>query len=173
MKGLIRTKISLFLLLTLCVQSAFGSPLIFKVSKKINSKEFVELGTFDATKYSKIRVFIKVSAPEGSKPISKEAAQTELAYAKSRFDRAEKLFSSGNISRMDYDIAANALKDAQAALDSSFSAHIVGVIDNAEIPVLIVDQNNIDNSIVIEVPPSTVRVIAQGKGTVSFYAWGI
>ncbi|MGB7201457.1 MAG: hypothetical protein WBD16_04220 [Pyrinomonadaceae bacterium] len=173
MKGLMKTKIRLFLLLLFCVQTAFGSPLIFKVSKKIDSKDFIELGNFDASKYSRIRVFVKVTTPDGSRPISKETAQTELAYAKSQEHRAQKLFSSGDISRLDYEKAAEALRDAQAALDNAFSAQIVGVVDAEEIPVLVIDQKNIANSMVVDVPPSLIRIKVQGKGTVTFYAWGM
>lgn len=48
-----------FLLIFISVFNSFGSPLVFKVAKDIDSKsEFVELGVFDATKYKQIRIRI-------------------------------------------------------------------------------------------------------------------
>ena len=173
MKGLIRITISLCLLLTFCFQSTFGSPLVFKVAKNVDSKDFGELGSFDATKYSRIRVFVRVTTSDGSRPISKKEAQVQLAYARAGHSRAETLFSSGDISRRDYDVAAKALKDLQAALDNSFSARIVGDVGGIEIPLLTIDEKNVDDSIVIDLPTSNVDVKAQGVGLVTFYVWGV
>lgn len=47
--------------------NSFGSPLIFKVSKEINSpRDYVEIATFDATKYKQIRVGVHFKQKEKS-----------------------------------------------------------------------------------------------------------
>ena len=47
-----------FLICFLFVFNSFGSPLIFKAAKTVNSKEFVDLAVFDASRYQSIRVLI-------------------------------------------------------------------------------------------------------------------
>jgi hypothetical protein len=59
-----------FALIFIFAFNSFGSPLIFKITKEINSKnDYVELGTFDALKYKQIRIRItfKPKKPDDSK----------------------------------------------------------------------------------------------------------
>lgn len=152
--------------------TSFASPLVFKVSKNISSKEYIELGSFDASKLRQIRINLKVLTPSGTIPISKESAERELASAKSQFNRTEKLLKDGVVSKGDFDSVTARLNEAQDMVENAFSAEIVGVVDGDEVTVLIIDEKNLRTSIVIDVPPAAVKVKVRGKGSFSFYAWG-
>ena len=50
---------AIFLLLSLLAQNAFASTLVFKVTKDLKTREFVEIGTFNAAKFGRLRIQIK------------------------------------------------------------------------------------------------------------------
>lgn len=158
-------------LVTLFSQVISASPLVFKVSKTVTSREFVELGSFDASKFSRLRVGLKVLTPDGKLPLNKETADLELARARRDFNRTETLFKDGLVSKSEFDSASERFKNAQEMAESSFSAEIVGVVGEEEIHVLSIDQNTLRTSIVIDAPPSLLRIKVKGKGTFSFFAW--
>jgi len=164
--------LSFFLILGFTFQAGLASPLVFRVSKSISSKDFVELGGFDASKFRQIRISLKVLTPSGNLPVSKETAERELAYAKSDFTRTERLFKDGLVSKSNLDSATERLRNAQDMVDSSFSAEIVGVVGEDEVPVLSIDEKSVRTSIVIDTPPNLIRVKVKGNGAFTFIAWG-
>ncbi|MGB7208763.1 MAG: hypothetical protein WBD27_08915 [Pyrinomonadaceae bacterium] len=169
--------LALVLFFVFAVNNAFGSPLIYKVKKEINTSGLVELGNFDATKYKQIRIGIKVVGRDEKPPFSKAVAEIELNAAKRELSRQQQLLEEGLVSRADYDRAADRVKVAQQIFDNADEKiyppiSIFGVENTDEILLAIFDEKNLNRSIVIDSPPPKISIKVSGKGIYSLYVWG-
>lgn len=152
------------------VGSSFGSPLVFKTEKTINSKDFVELGSFDAGKYKSIRVLVANKSYKTSVPI--EYLEAALKAAKLEAERSK----SDRYSPAEKDRAAERLLKAQTEYDSANKIDagiILFSIDGADKFVLDEYFNkSINRSLIIERPPSKIRVYVKGTGNFKLFVWG-
>lgn len=102
----------------------YASPLIFKTTKPIRSKAFIELGSFDATKYKQLRFAVSSKDNTGSYSISIVGLEgTQEIYLADKHEMA-----------------------------------------NSEKP--------FNYSVVIDSPPSQIKVEVIGSGTFNLYVWG-
>jgi hypothetical protein len=159
--------------------SVTASPLIFKATKTLESVGTVELGSFDATRFSQIRVGIIIESTQTSPSSARVAAQARYDLAEKELERARQLLESGEISRSFYDQRKAELDYARAALAETPSERflpgsisILGVVGNDEVSIASFAAPRIGQSIVIDSPPSTVRIRVQGKGKFSVFVWG-
>lgn len=167
----------LVLLFLFCSINSLGSPLIFKIKKEITTEGLIEIGTFDATRYRQIRIGIKAFGRYERPTVSKSVAEIELNAAKRDLERKRQLLEEGNISRSEYDLAADRMKTAQLNYDNAKeniypSATVFGVESGEEIVSAVFDEKSINRSILIDTPPSKISVKVSGKGTYSLYVWG-
>ena len=173
------TKLLLFCCFLLITRQLFASPLIFKATKVITTNDLVELGSFDATKYRQIRIAIKLLVrPHNTVIITKSVALIELNFAKRELRRQLDLFQQGVTSKASYDLSEETLQTAQRNYDNAlenvyFPATIIGLDDGEEIPLGIFEKLNPANSIVIETPPSKIKIQVFGKGTYKLLVWGV
>ena len=166
----------LFLLIFFVTNNILGSPLIFKAKKEVTSEGLVELGTFDATRYKQIRIGIQSSVGK-ILPTSNSTAEIELKAAERELERKVQLLERGEISRSEYDIAADRVKIARLnfknVIEIAFPVvSVFGVESNEEILLAVFGDKTTNRSIVIDTPPSKIRIKVSGKGTYSLYVWG-
>ena len=172
----------LILLVTFAANNSFGSPLIFKVTKEINAKDLIELGSFDATKYRQIRISIKViytsnelstikDTPAYSQLIVKRAelkAKLDNLKLTLKEQHPEVIATQNNIDKINDEIA----KLAAVEVDLTSTVSILGVDIKDEILLSSFTERNLNRSIVIDSPPSKISVKVLGKGTYTLYVWG-
>lgn len=172
-------KIAIVLILIICcfVNNSLGSPLIFKVSKNITSKDLIEIGSFDATRFRQIRFGIKIKSTSTKLPISKIEAEIELNAARRELKRYETLLESGNISRSEYDRVADRARLAQQKYDNAddlvnSTVYILGIEGDEEIIIASLSERETNRSFIIDSPPSKIKVKASGNCIISVYVWG-
>lgn len=167
MTKILATILSLLLISNL----AFGSPLIYKVSKTIASDEITEVGTFDALKYRQIRIGIKVdntAAVSKYYELSKKRQdlETELYSLKSKYtDEHPKVREiKQEISNLDKEIRS---------LGKIYPTILIsGVEGQEQIPLFELRKESLTNTFLIESPPSKISIKVEGKGNYSFFVWG-
>jgi len=158
-------------------ENGFTSPLLFKTTKEVTTTAIVELGSFDSTRFRQLRIVVQLTnKPKARQAISKDSTLTELNASKRELRRSEELLQQGVISRSDYDQSAERLKIAQANYDNALEIvfppiMILGLEGNEEIPLVSFDGESSTNSIVIDSPPSRIRVNVFGKGTYKLFVW--
>lgn len=169
----------LLILLLFFVNNVFSSPLIFKVTKEINTQDLIELGSFDATKYKQIRIGVNFTS------IKSDSIENNSSYAQLVIKRVEliaKLESfrriyneqnptviatSNEIVKVNNDIEN--LAELLKALSQKIE--IVGIEGKDEIPLYSLNGKNTSFSIVLDTPPSKVSIKVKGKGSYSLYVW--
>ena len=169
----------IILLFVFLVNDSLGSPLVFKVTKEIDTRDFIELGSFDATKYRQIRIGIKAIS------IGKEIEETK--YAQLIQKRAELTVKLQNLKAL-YREKHPEVVDTKNQIDkvneeiSEFinlkvektsSVLISGIEGMDEINLFSFDEINLNRSIIIDSPLSKISVKILGKGKYSLYVWGL
>ncbi len=173
-----KRNILLFGIIIFAVIDAFGSPLLFKATKEINSKGLVELGSFDASKYRQIRIGVKTTDRVQTSSTTKNVAEIQLNFAKRELQRSEELLEKGVISSADYNRVKEQVEIAQRNYDNAdeiaYPALIIlGLESLDEILVTSFDEKgNFTRSVVIDSPPSKISVKVSGKGKYMLYVWG-
>jgi hypothetical protein len=172
-------KIILLVLLIICgLTNAISSPLIFKVTKEVNSSGLFELGIFDSVKYRQIRIGIKTIDRVENSPITKAVAEVNLSMAKRESVRGKKLLDDGFISASEYNILSEKVRTAQLDNDNAgemiYPALSVFGLENADAILLTSfdDKGNLNRSFLIDTPPSKISVKVSGKGIYTLYIWG-
>ncbi len=168
--------LNLFLLMVFLTSNILSSPLIFKVKKEITNEGLVELATFDTTRYKQIRIGIQSSVGK-IVYTSNSAAEIELKAAERELERKIQLLEKGEISRSEYDIAVDrrniALSNTQKSAEIVFPPVSVFAVEGGEEILLAVFGGKMTSrSIVIDTPPSKIRIKVSGKNTYSLYVWG-
>ena len=171
-----KTFLILLLLIFFVTNDVLSSPLIFKVKKEITTEGLVELGEFDATRYKQIRIAVKSSV--GSVAVSSNSvAEIELKAAERELERKIQLLEKGEISRSEYDVAADRVRIARLNFRNAPEivfppVSVFGVESNEEILLANFGEKSTNRSIVIDTPPSKIRIKVSAKGTYSLYVWG-
>jgi len=161
-------------LLTICITSnALSSPLIFKIKKEITTEGLVELGTLDTTKYKQIRIGIR----SAGKIKATSAAEIELKAAERELVRKTELLEKGEIALSEYQIAKDrrdiALSNIRNSTEIVFPpVSVFAVENNEEILLTVFGEQSSNRSIIIDSPPSKIRVKVSEKGIYSLYVWG-
>ena len=165
------------ILLTICVFADLGlsSPLVFKVTRTIDTIEYVELGAMDATLSRQIRIGVNITSTKQD-IAGEERAQGELNTAKRELSRNLGLLNEGVISSVTVDESQDRVEAAQRAFDSRLDLaecqlEIVGVVDNEEVILKTLSERVGSRSFVIESPPATIKFKGKGKGKFSVYVW--
>lgn len=160
--------------------TVFSSPLIFKAIKEINTKDLIELGSFDATKYKQIRIGVNfISAKSNS--IENTSAYAQLVAKRAELsakletlkltlkEKHPDVIRTGNeIDKINDEIEklVNSQKEKL-----SQTIEIVGIEGKDEIPLYSFDEKNKSFSIVLDSPPSKISIKAKGEGKYSLYVW--
>jgi len=153
--------------------------LVFRATKVVTTNELAELGTFDATKFSRIRIVVKLlDRSENTVFLVKSEALTELNRTKRDVERQLQLYERGIISKASYDNDLERLQMAQRNYDNALEnifppVTITGIDDGEEIPLGIFEKLRPANSIILEVPPSKIKIQVFGKGTYKLLVWGV
>lgn len=166
--------LSLFVL----ANSGICSPLLFKVTKVIDSPDYIELGVFDATRFRQVRIGINMISTKRGASKAQEFAQFELNAAKRELDRNKQLLNNGIIARSEFDVAQERydaavknLESGGAVIESQFE--VVGVVDSEEVSLFSpLSEKIASRSFVLDTPPGIIRLKAKGKGSFSIYIWG-
>lgn len=168
----------LVLLFIFAANNSFGSPLVFKVIKEVDTKDLTELASFDATKYRQIRI--------GIKAISTNKKIDESKYAQLIQKRAELTAKLQNLKLTLIDKHPSVIA-AQNEIDKTndeieeinslksgkiLNVSIFGVDGKDEILLFNFEEGNINRSIIVDSPPSKITVKVSGKGMYSLYVWG-
>ena len=171
----------LIFLFIFAVNNSFGSPLVFKVTKEIDTKDFIELGSFDATKYRQIRIGIKVVSNDENADIKNTPAYAQLiqrrAELKGKLENLKLSFNERHPEVIKTQNDIDKIEDAIAELNALKSVKTSGVSISAiegkdEIILSGFEEINLNHSIIIDSPPSKIIVKVSGKGTYSLYVWG-
>lgn len=176
-----RKFLSLILLFIFAVNNSFGSPLIFKTTKEIDTKDFIELGSFDATKYRQIRIGIKVVSNDENADMKNSSAYAQLIQKRAELTaklqnlktiykerHPEVLVTQNQIDEINDEIARlNRLSSEKVS-----GVSISGVEGKEEIILFSFEEINLNRSIVIDSPPAKISVKIFGKGLYSLYVWG-
>jgi hypothetical protein len=163
--------ISSLIILVLClaaVPAAFGSPLVFKITKRLDSAGTV--GTVDTSKLGRIRISLTLAqAVTGSKA----TAEINLNLSKRELERVKGLVEQGVNSRLDYDRAKTRLDEAQTAFDNTSPVVSIYAMEGAdEVLLMELDSSEKFRSFVIESPPSKIIVKVSDKGDYKLFVWG-
>lgn len=172
--------IILLTILFLFANTVLSSPLIFKVTKEINTKDLIELGSFDATKYKQIRIGVKFTSTNPDSVESTPAyrllvstrvelivklAELEMSF---RENHPEILSTQKKIDKIE-DEVANLAKLQNEELKRTIK--ILGVEGKDEILLYSSDGKNTSFSTILESPPSKIIIKAKGEGNYSLYVW--
>lgn len=167
----------LFILIAAVVNNSLASPLVFKVKKTIDSKELVELASFDATKYRQIRIGIKVTSADDEISsdsrfgllISKRAdIQARLGKLLMQYtERHPEVVSTKN----EIELLNNQISELTSAR-SAIGLRIVGIEETNEVGIFELFGESLNRSIVIDTPPSKISIKVSGRGVYSLYVWG-
>lgn len=170
--------LSLLTVLILSFSSVQASPLVFKITKNVTTDGLFELATFDASKFSQIRIGIKISdrLPNDKHPTSKSSAALRLDIAKRDLQSKTELLKTGVISRSDYDKAKLELTLAQENFDKSVdliypNVNIFGIEGKEEVLLNTFDNKNNNFSFLIESPPSKISIKVFGQATYTVFIW--
>ena len=171
----------LILLTAFAVNDSLGSPLLFKVTKEINSKDLTELGVFDATKYRQIRIGIKIISVK-SDAIQNTPTYVQLVQKREELRvKLEKLQSTLRDKHPDIVATKNEIDKLNDEIeklvqsDQSWAVGIFGVEGRDEILLSNItssDNNSLKYSMIIDSPPSKISVKVSGKGIFTVYVWG-
>ena len=173
---MIKKFLIIVLLFIFTTSNSLGSPLVFKLTKEINTKDLIELGSFDAAKYRQIRIGIKFTS------ISEDPSDIRIAQLtlkrKLLIDELESLktiYKANNPKVIEaqnkIDIINDEVKEFHIA-ESTSSVSILGVEGKDEIVLSNFTERNLNHSIIIDSPPSKISVKVSGKGIYSLYVWG-
>lgn len=152
------------------VLNSFGAPLVFKITKKIESKEFVELATVDASKFRQIRVLIK--RVEGSDQYVSPELSNRLFQAKVDLDFKKRLLRDNRSTQEEVNSLEKNVNDLQSELDKikNFQTAVeIYTIEDGE-SILLLTQT--ENHSVIDSPPSKIQVMIKGSGTYKLFIYG-
>jgi len=172
----------LFFLLITQASAMFGSPLIFKVTKSLNAKDSIELGSFDATKYRQIRIGIKVSSSSDTSKISssRDTSAEELARLTQKRVELDGQLRNLREKYTDSYIKIIEIKQEIAKIDDEIKEmekflsviNIFGIEGVDELLLYELTGRGLNRSFVIDTPPSKISVKVSGTGIYSLYVWG-
>ena len=173
-------KISILVLaFFLLANNAFGSPLVFTVSKDIVTDGISEIATIDTAKYSQIRIAIK-AVPKGN-PANDAAEFTKLTGKRIELE-AEIQGLKLTFNEKHLEITRNRdelskvnveLEKIGKRLDEADQMIGIAAVENGEeIQLLNLDERKLNDSFVIDSPPTKLRIYFKGQGKFTIYIWG-
>lgn len=158
------------------VVNSYSAPLIFKATKSIDSSEAVEFAVIDALKYRQIRILISKAGFKGKEPINAEAIRVEYAAAKRELERVKNLKESGVVSEFDVKVAQDRFNNAEPMFKTlpkfQTGAEIYSIEDGEDILFSEYGANILNSPVVIDSPPSKIKIMLKGSGTFKLYIWG-
>jgi hypothetical protein len=155
--------------------SVLSSPLIYKVNKIVITNEQTEIGNFDALKYKQVRIGIKFFGSNATTNLPKSIAENELKAAERELSLKTQQLEEGKVSRVDYDTTRNrrdiALLNYNKVVKNTFPPVSIYAIEGSEdVLIAVFDESN-NHSIVIDSPPSKIKITASGQGKYSLFVW--
>ncbi len=134
---------------------ALPLPVVFKITKDVNTESLTETAIVDLTKYKEARIAVKYTpSPELT------------AFDKLQLERKQQMLDQGLISKFEYEQAESLIK-----LSRVFRAEIYAIEDVDEFFLAGTGSSRHSSSILIPSVPTKISIKVAGKGKYTLVIW--